>query len=74
MLHIADHADGAPKRDMDLAPEFGQASRKAPALAVNPHGELLVLDAPGIARPALPHQLLTLPRTRYHCGLECFTR
>jgi DNA-binding beta-propeller fold protein YncE len=46
MLHIASTADGAGKGDIDLAPELGQASRKAPALAVSPHGELLVLDAP----------------------------
>jgi hypothetical protein len=46
MLHIAGTADGAGKADIDLAPELGQASRKAPALAVSPHGELLVLDAP----------------------------
>jgi hypothetical protein len=46
MLHIAATADGAAKADIDLAPELGQASRKAPALAVSPHGELLVLDAP----------------------------
>jgi hypothetical protein len=46
MLHIAGTADGAAKADIDLAPELGQASRKAPALAVSPHGELLVLDAP----------------------------
>jgi hypothetical protein len=46
MLHIAGTADGAAKVDIDLAPELGQASRKAPALAVSPHGELLVLDAP----------------------------
>jgi hypothetical protein len=46
MLHITATADGAGKADIDLAPELGQASRKAPALAVSPHGELLVLDAP----------------------------
>jgi hypothetical protein len=46
MLHIAGTFDGAGKADIDLAPELGQASRKAPALAVSPHGELLVLDAP----------------------------
>jgi DNA-binding beta-propeller fold protein YncE len=45
-LHVASTADGAGKLDMDLAPELGQASRKPPALAVSPHGELLVLDAP----------------------------
>lgn len=47
MLHIAGTTDGAGKADIDLAPELGQASRTAPALAVSPHGELLVLDAPG---------------------------
>jgi hypothetical protein len=46
MLHVASTADGASKADVDLAPELGQAARKAPALAVSPHGELLVLDAP----------------------------
>jgi hypothetical protein len=46
MLHVASTADGAGKLDLDLAPELGQAPRKAPALAVSPHGELLVLDAP----------------------------
>ena len=46
MLHIAGTGDGASRADIDLAPELGQASRKAPALAVSPHGELLVLDAP----------------------------
>jgi hypothetical protein len=45
-LHVASTTDGAGKLDLDLAPELGQASRKAPALAVSPHGELLVLDAP----------------------------
>ena len=45
-LHVASTADGAGKLDLDLAPELGQAPRKAPALAVSPHGELLVLDAP----------------------------
>jgi hypothetical protein len=45
MLHIVT-TDGAPKLDMDLAPQLGQGTRKAPALAVNSHGELLVLDAP----------------------------
>jgi hypothetical protein len=45
MLHIVT-TDGAPKLDVDLAPQLGQGARKAPALAVNAHGELLVLDAP----------------------------
>jgi hypothetical protein len=38
--------DGQPKLDMDLAPELGQGSGAAPALAVSPRKELLVLDAP----------------------------
>jgi hypothetical protein len=38
--------DGQPKLDMDLAPELGQGTRAAPALAVSPRKELLVLDAP----------------------------
>jgi len=38
--------DGKPKLDMDLAPQLGQASRPAPALAMSPRGELLVLDQP----------------------------
>jgi DNA-binding beta-propeller fold protein YncE len=46
MLHVASTVDGAGKSDVDLAPELGQAGRKAPALAINPRGELLVLDAP----------------------------
>jgi DNA-binding beta-propeller fold protein YncE len=46
MLHVAGTTDGAAKLDVDLAPELGQGSRKPPALAVSPHGELLVLDAP----------------------------
>jgi len=37
--------DGQPKLDVDLAPELGQGSRTAPALAVSPRKELLVLDA-----------------------------
>lgn len=45
MLHIVT-TDGAPKLDVDLAPQLGQGARKTPALAVNSHGELLVLDAP----------------------------
>jgi len=36
--------DGKPVLDADLAPELGQGSRYPPALAVNAHGELLVLD------------------------------
>ncbi len=46
MLHVAGTGDSAAKLDVDLAPELGQGSRKPPALAVSPHGELLVLDAP----------------------------
>jgi hypothetical protein len=38
--------DGRPEADVDLAPELGQAKRSAPALAVTPLKELLVLDAP----------------------------
>jgi hypothetical protein len=38
--------DGQPKLDTDLAPELGQGSGAAPALAVSPRKELLVLDAP----------------------------
>jgi hypothetical protein len=45
MLYVVG-TDGSPRLDMDLAPELGQGDRKAPALAVSPHGELLVLDAP----------------------------
>jgi hypothetical protein len=45
MLHVWT-MDGAPKLEMDLAPELGQASRAAPPLAVSPRGELLVLDEP----------------------------
>jgi DNA-binding beta-propeller fold protein YncE len=37
---------GAPKGDVDLAPELGQGSRPAPPLAASPRKELLVLDAP----------------------------
>lgn len=36
--------DGRPEADVDLAPELGQAKRSAPALAVSPLKELLVLD------------------------------
>jgi hypothetical protein len=45
MLHVWT-LDGAPKLDMDLAPELGQAPRSAPPIAVSPRGELLVLDMP----------------------------
>jgi hypothetical protein len=45
MLHIVT-TDGAPKLDVDLAPQLGQGNRRAPALAVSPRPELLVLDAP----------------------------
>jgi hypothetical protein len=45
MLHVVG-TDGGARLDMDLAPELGQGERAAPALAVSPHGELLVLDAP----------------------------
>ena len=46
MLHVWT-LDGAPKLEMDLAPELGQAARMAPPLAVSPRGELLVLDESG---------------------------
>lgn len=45
MMHVFT-LDGAPKMNLDLAPELGQASRPAPPLAVSPRGELLVLDGP----------------------------
>ena len=38
--------DGKPMFDQDLAPQLGQAFRPAPALAISPRGELLVLDQP----------------------------
>jgi streptogramin lyase len=38
--------DGTSKLDVDLAPELGQGHRSAPAIAVSPRKELLVLDAP----------------------------
>jgi len=44
MLHVFS-TDGQPKLDVDLAPELGHAKRSAPALAVSPRKELLVLDA-----------------------------
>jgi hypothetical protein len=45
MLHVWS-VDGQPKLDIDLSPELGQGNRSAPALAVSPRQELLVLDAP----------------------------
>ena len=45
MLHVWS-LDGRPDADVDLAPELGQAKRSAPAIAVSPLKELLVLDAP----------------------------
>lgn len=45
MLHIVG-TDGSPKLDVDLAPQLGQGNRPAPALAVSPRPELLVLDTP----------------------------
>lgn len=45
MLHVFT-TDGHPVLDSDLAPELGQAKRSAPALAVSPRKELLVLDSP----------------------------
>jgi len=44
-LHIV-ATDGAPKLDVDLAPQLGQGKRYAPAIAVSQRPELLVLDAP----------------------------
>ncbi|MFZ3216261.1 MAG: hypothetical protein WA192_09400 [Candidatus Acidiferrales bacterium] len=46
MLHVVSASDGTAKLDMDLAPQLGQGARRPPQLAVSPHGELLVLDAP----------------------------
>jgi len=46
MLHVFT-TEGRPVLDNDLAPDLGQAKRSAPALAVSPRKELLVLDAPG---------------------------
>jgi hypothetical protein len=45
MLHVIT-TDGAPKLDVDLAPQLGQGNRRAPALAVSARPELLVLDSP----------------------------
>jgi hypothetical protein len=45
MLHVWS-TDGEAKLNIDLSPELGQGSRQAPALAVSPQKELLVLDAP----------------------------
>jgi hypothetical protein len=45
VLHVWS-TDGQHKLDVDLAPEIGQGNRPAPALAVSPRKELLVLDAP----------------------------
>jgi hypothetical protein len=45
MLHVW-ALDGRSQLDVDLAPELGQAKRSAPALAISPRKELLVLDAP----------------------------
>jgi glucose/arabinose dehydrogenase len=47
MLHVWS-IDGHFEADMDLAPELGQAKRNAPALAVSPMRELLVLDVPEV--------------------------
>ena len=44
-LHVVT-TDGAPKLDVDLAPQLGQGKRRAPALAVSTRPELLVLDSP----------------------------
>lgn len=43
MLHVWS-IDGAPKADVDLAPELGQGGRPAPPIAASPRKELLVLD------------------------------
>ncbi|HTV59008.1 MAG TPA: NHL repeat-containing protein [Verrucomicrobiae bacterium] len=43
MLHIFS-LDGALKSSIDLAPQLGQGSRDAPAVAASPRQELLVLD------------------------------
>lgn len=43
MLHIFG-LDGALKSNIDLAPQLGQGSRAAPAVAASPRQELLVLD------------------------------
>lgn len=45
MLHVFT-TEGHPVLDTDLAPELGQAKRSAPAVAVSPRRELLVLDTP----------------------------
>ena len=45
MLHVFS-TDGRSVLDVDLATELGQGKRLAPALAVSPQKELLVLDAP----------------------------
>jgi len=45
MLHVFT-TEGRAVLDVDLAPELGQAKRSAPALAVSPRKELLVLDTP----------------------------
>jgi DNA-binding beta-propeller fold protein YncE len=44
MLHVWS-TDGEAKLNIDLSPELGQGHRQAPALAVSPQKELLVLDA-----------------------------
>jgi len=46
ILHVWS-LDGRLQTEVDLAPELGQGYRPAPALAVSPRQELLVLDAPG---------------------------
>ena len=45
VLHVFS-TDGRPVLDADLSAELGPAKRLAPALAVSPQQELLVLDAP----------------------------
>jgi hypothetical protein len=36
--------DGATTLDIDLAPQLGQGHRAPPIIAVDPQGDLLVLD------------------------------
>ncbi len=43
MLHVAG-LDGSMTVDTDLAPQLGQGRRSPPMLAVDPKGDLLVLD------------------------------
>jgi sugar lactone lactonase YvrE len=45
MLHVWS-LDGTSRLDVDLAHELGQGARPAPALAISPRKELLLLDVP----------------------------